>query len=144
VVLDALGDVRWLALIVASVGAYVVGAAWFAPSVLGTVWARDVARYSGTTTDDVARRAAEPAVLAQWFLSVLVTALTIELVVQATGADGAAEGAVLALVLGAGVGAAFFSWPVVFARLPLRWWLLNSGAFALMLGAMGAVLGAWP
>jgi hypothetical protein len=144
VLLDALGDVRWLALLAGSAAAFVVGVVWFAPAVLGSLWARSVADYSGTQADEVSRRAAEPAVLARWFLSVVVTAFTIEIAVQATGADGAWEGALLALLLGAGVGAAFFSWPVVFARLPVRWWLLNSGALVAMLVAMGAVLGSWP
>jgi hypothetical protein len=143
VLLDALADVRWLALLAASVAAFVLGAVWFAPSVLGTLWARDVAGYTGSTTEDVARRAAQPSALAPWFLSVLVATFVVELLLQASDADGLAEGASLGAILGVGVGAAFFSWPVVFARLPLRWWLLNSGAFVLMLAVAGAVLGAW-
>jgi hypothetical protein len=63
--------------------------------------------------------------------------------VEAVDADSVGDGIVLGLVLGAGMGATFSSWPPIFARMPWQWWLVNNGAFLLMLVAMGAILGGW-
>ncbi len=38
--LDVLGDLNWLAVIVAAIAYFVLGAIWYAPPVLGNAWMR--------------------------------------------------------------------------------------------------------
>ena len=142
-ILDALDDVNWAAVAVAAATAFAIGSVWFAPPVLGDAWARQVSAYTGASGDEINADATRAPALAKWLLGIVVTAVTLALAVKAVGADRAGDGIVLGAVLWAGLAAAFFSWPAIFARMPWRWWLISSGAFLLMLIAMGAILGAW-
>jgi hypothetical protein len=113
-ILDSLDELNWAAVGTTSIAAFAIGAVWFSPSVLGGFWARQVARYTGAAAADITAAAARPASLAKWLAGLAV-----------------------------GLGATFSSWPPVFARMPWGWWLVNNGAFVLMLAAIGAILGAW-
>jgi hypothetical protein len=142
-ILDSLDDLNWAAVGASLVAAFALGAVWFSPSVLGRFWARQVAAYSGAAEADITAAAARPAVLAKWLAGLAVAAVTLALTADAAGADSVADGVVLGLVLGGGLGATFSSWPPIFAGMPWGWWLVNNGAFLLMLAAMGAILGGW-
>lgn len=142
-ILESFDDITWPAVATAVVVAFVIGIGWFSPIAFGGYWARQVSRYSGIPESDITATASQPPVLAKWLAAIAVSAVALALAVENATADSAGEGAIAGLVLGAGLGAAFFSWPPIFARMPWRWWLLNSGAFIVMLAAMGAVLGAW-
>ena len=65
------------------------------------------------------------------------------LAIELGGADSVWDGALTGLVLGIGLGATLNTWPVILARMPRTWWMLNNGAFLAMQLAMGAILGAW-
>lgn len=142
-ILDSLDDLNWAAVASATAVAFMIGMAWFSPLMLGGFWAHHVARYSGISGADIAANAAQPRVLGRWVVAVAVSTITLALAVYTSGANSAGEGGVLGLTLAGGLGAAFFSWPAIFARMPWQWWLVNSAAFVVMLAAAGAVLGAW-
>jgi Protein of unknown function (DUF1761) len=139
VILDYLNDVNWPA-----VGAaFAIGLVWFSPSALGSFWARQVSRYAGIPENEITSGAAQPGALAKWLVGIAITAMAMALTVEAVDADSAADGIVLGLGLGLGFGATFSSWPPIFARMPWQGWLVNNGAFLLMLLAIGAIVGAW-
>lgn len=92
---------------------------------------------------EITSGASQPTSLAKWLVGIAVAALVTALAVEALGADSAGEGVVAALVLGLGFASTFSSWPPIFARMPWAWWLVNNGAFLLMLIVMGAILGTW-
>lgn len=142
-ILDSLNDVNWAAVGAALVAAFAIGLVWFSPSAVGGFWARQVSRYTGMTEGEITNGAAQAAPLAKWLVGIGVTAVVMAVAVKAVGADSAGDGVVLGLVLGVGLGPTLSSWPPIFARMPWRWWLVNSGAFLLMQIAMGAILGAW-
>lgn len=142
-ILDFLDDVNWAAIGASVVAAFAIGLIWFAPSALGSFWARQVSRYTGITEGAITSGASQGTRLAKWLVAIAFTAVVMALAVEAVGADSAGDGVVLGLVLGVGFGATFSSWPPIFARMPWEWWLVNTGAFLLMQVAMGAILGAW-
>ena len=142
-ILDSLDDLNWAAVATSLVAAFTIGAIWFSPSVLGGVWARQVARYTGAAEADITAAASRPQALAQWLAGFTVAAVAMAVSAKAVDANSAGDGIVLGLVLAVGLAATFSSWPPVFARMPWAWWLVNNGAFLLMLAAMGAILGAW-
>jgi Protein of unknown function (DUF1761) len=143
VILDYLDDLKWAAIGVSLVAAYAIGLAWFSPFAFGRLWARQVSRYTGIAEDEITSGSSQAAPLAKWLVSIAITSVAMALTVEAVGADSAGDGVVLGLVLGIGFGASFGSWPPIFARMPWAWWLVNNGAFLLMLAAMGAIVGAW-
>jgi hypothetical protein len=142
-IIDAVSDLNWLAVAVSTVAAFAVGLVWFAPPVLGTLWARQVTQYAGIPEDDVTSGAAKGSVLLPWLVATAINVVVLALAVAATGADSLADGAVLGTVLSLGFGATLNSWPSIFAGLPRTWWLLNCGAAVLMNVVAGAILGAW-
>jgi hypothetical protein len=142
-ILDLLNDINWAAVGASLVAAFAIGLVWFSPSALGGFWARQVSRYTGIPEGEITSGASQGRPLAKWLMGIAIAAVAIALAVEAVGADSAGDGVVLGLVLGVGFGATFSSWPPVFARMPWAWWLVNNGAFLLMLIVMGAILGAW-
>ncbi len=142
-VVDALGDLNWLAIAAATAAAFAIGLAWFAPISLGGWWARSVAGYSSIPAKEVSEGASRPRTLGLWLVSIAVDAIALAWVARLVGVESAGDGAVLGLVLGIGLAATIASWPVIFARMPSTWWLLNCGAFVFMQVGMGAILGAW-
>ncbi len=142
-ILDFLDDINWAAVGTSLVAAFAIGLVWFSPRALGGFWARQVSRYTGIPEGEITSGASQPSPLAKWLVGIAITAVAMALAVEAVDADSVGDGIVLGLVLGVGLGATFSSWPPIFARMPWRWWLVNNGAFLLMLVAMGAILGGW-
>ena len=142
-IIDAFNDLNWAAVAVSVIAAFAIGLVWFAPPVLGAVWARQVTQYAGISEADVTSGAAKSTALLPWFVATAVNVVVLALAVEATGANSLADGIALGVVLCLGFGAALSSWPSIFARLPRTWWLLNCGAALLMNVVAGAILGAW-
>ena len=142
-IIDALNDLNWVAIAVSTVAAFAIGLVWFAPPVLGTLWARQVTQYAGIPETEVTSGAARGKALLAWLVATVINVVVLALAVEATGADSLVDGAVFGVVLSLGFGATLNSWPTIFARLPRTWWLLNCGAAILMNAVAGAILGAW-
>jgi hypothetical protein len=140
---EALGQLNWMAVGVSTLAAFGIGLVWFAPTTLGRIWARQVERYAGIPATETATAASRPSRLALWFGAMALNAAGLALAIQLAAADSLADGVFLSLAFGIGLGATLSSWPAIFARMPLGWWLLNVGAFLAMQVAMGAILGAW-
>jgi hypothetical protein len=142
-ILDALANLNWIAVAASALVAFGIGLAWFAPRSLGTIWARQVSRYTGIPTSEVAAAASRPPALGAWLTTIVVNAVGVALVIELGGARSAWDGALIGLALGVGLGATLNTWPLIFAGMPRTWWMLNNGAFLVMQVAMGAILGAW-
>jgi hypothetical protein len=142
-IIDAFNDLNWVAVAASTVAAFAIGLVWFAPPVLGTLWAREVSQYAGIPAADVESKAAKGATLLPWLVATAINVVVLALAVTATGADSLADGVALGAVLSLGFGATLNSWPSIFAGLPRTWWLLNCGAAVLMNVVAGAILGVW-
>jgi hypothetical protein len=134
---DTLGDLNWLAVIVAAVLWFALGAAWYHPAVLGKPWMRSV---------DWDPEASPPAMTTMSyvgpFVAYLVGAIAIGMLALATASDTFGEGLVLGLVVGVGISAALFYVTAVFdpqKKEPMTWFWI-SGLYHLIGIVVAAVL----
>jgi Protein of unknown function (DUF1761) len=95
---DVLGDLNWLAVIVATIAYFALGAVWYAPKVFGDVWMR-----SGGIQ---APEQPQSSFYIYPFISCLLATIAVGMLAVATGTDTAGEGIVLGLVTGVGIAAA--------------------------------------
>lgn len=98
---DTLGDLNWLAVIVAAIAYFALGAIWFAPPVFGKAW---IASSGAATPQEGQRPSATFYVvpLLTCFVSTVATAM----IAISSGTDTVAEGIMLGLVVGIGFAAA--------------------------------------
>jgi Protein of unknown function (DUF1761) len=92
---DVLGDLNWLAVIVATLAYFALGAVWYAPPVFGNLWMR-----SGGFQVPEQPQATFYIVP---FLTCLLATIAVGMVSAATGSDSLGEGIVLGLVTGIGI-----------------------------------------
>jgi hypothetical protein len=94
---DVLSDLNWLAVLVAAVAYFVLGALWYAPPVFGKVWA-------AAGGFDLPERGSGPS--AAIYLTPLVgsvlSAIALGMIAKASGTDSFEEGIVLGLVVAIG------------------------------------------
>jgi hypothetical protein len=109
---DVLGDLNWLAVIVATLAYFLLGAVWYAQAVFGKAWQRS----SGITIEEGQRPGAVFYIipLITCFLAVLATAM----IAATTGSSTVGDAIVLGLVVGVGfagslslLGSAFGNYP---------------------------------
>jgi hypothetical protein len=131
---DVLGDLNWLAVIVATLAYWILGAIWYAQAVFGKAWMRS----GGIEIQE--GRTPGPAVyiipLIANFLAVLATAM----LAVATGTTTSSDAIVLGLVVWGGfaagltlLGATFDTRPQ-----PATWFLISAGYH--LVGLVGASL----
>jgi len=140
---DALANLNWIAVAASALLGFGIGLAWFAPRSLGTIWAGHVSRYTGIPPVEIADAASRLPALGAWLTTIAINAVVVALVIELVGAKSALDGALIGLAIGVGLGATLSTWPLIFARMPRTWWVLNTGAFLVMQVAMGAILGVW-
>ena len=95
--LDQLGDLNWLAVLVAAVAYFVLGAIWFAPPVFGNAWMR-----ASGIERPAPGEGPGPAIYFGPFIGGLIAAVATGWLAAATKTDTAGEGFVLGLVVGLG------------------------------------------
>ncbi|MEK8225404.1 DUF1761 domain-containing protein [Oerskovia sp. M15] len=136
--LDAIGDLNWWAVIVATASTFAVGFLFYATGALGRRWAGLV----GLTEEEMNSGAGRPRFAATAVASVL-TAILLGALILATGVDGLWEG----LLFGAAVGLVFRAGAHVihngFAHLPTQLTVIDSLHDVIALAVMGAILGVW-
>jgi hypothetical protein len=141
-ILHQLSHLNWGAVVAATFVAFAIGSVYYMPQVMGDRWAAVVAGYTGRDVKELSGNPV-PSALAQWLAGMFVCATVFAMVVRAGGADSVGSGIVLGIVLWAGFGATFSSWPAIFAKQPWSLWAINNVVFVLMLVAAGAILGGW-
>lgn len=132
---DLLGELNWLAVIVATVVYFALGGLWYAPPVFGKAWMRS----AGIVIQEGQRPG--PAIylmpLAAGFVSVIATAM----LAVATGSDTFAEGIVLGLVVGVGFAVMTTAVEATFGNRPQPgvWFVIN-GVYQLLGLVISAVI----
>ena len=109
---DVLGDLNWLAVIVAAVAYFALGGLWYAQAVFGKAWQRA----SGITVPDGQRPGAAFYIipLITCFLSTLATAM----IAASTGSSTVGDAIVLGLVVGVGYALALALLDAAFSNRP--------------------------
>ena len=136
-----LGQLNWLAVIVAAVVYFVIGAAWFAPAVFGRPWMAAIGFDESRPRPEM-----NPMSYAGPAAFYLIASIATGLLAAATGTDTLGEGAILGLVVGVGYALVVTATDAVFdPNKPRPWtWFAISGAYHVVsLVIVGMIIGAW-
>lgn len=137
--LALLGDINWVAVIVAALVWFVLGAAWYMTPVIARRWQEAGAI---EVPEDASP---DPKVFALTFLAYLVAAAVTAAIAVAVGVTSVGEGAMLGAFVGVGYALTAAAITSIYDTKPqpFTWFWIN-GVFNLIgLTAVGAVLGAF-
>ncbi|GAB2850664.1 DUF1761 domain-containing protein [Lentzea nigeriaca] len=138
--LSVLGDLNWLAVIVATIAYFALGALWYAEFAFGRAWQRSSGWDLNPPENAGAGIYAVP--VATCFVATLATAM----IAAASGTDNIMKGILLGLVVGVGV-----TLPVIFVTgtfdmtkpAPKTLSAISAGYHIVGLALAGAILGLW-
>jgi hypothetical protein len=117
-ILDYLGDLNWLAVIVAAVAWFAFSAIWYSVPPLSNAWLRAAKVTPGDGPPLVA-------LLVPTFIGYLVTTVVIALIAQAVGASELIDGLTLGIVLGIGFGVIGAAVVQIYEQKGGSYWLIN-------------------
>jgi hypothetical protein len=138
---DALNDLNWLAVIVAALAYFAVGAVWYAPPVFGNMWMG-----AGGTTREQADEGPGPAVYAVPLIGSVLSAIALGMLAAVSGADTLSEGIVLGFVAAVGFALSISLVTATFESTkpnPMLWGAVNAGYHIVGTVIAGAIIGAW-
>jgi hypothetical protein len=118
VILDYLGDLNWLAVIVATVAWFVFSAIWYSAPPLSKAWMREAKVTPGEGPPLVT-------LLVPTFIGYLVTTIVIALLARAIGASEVMDGLSLGIVLGVGFGVIGALVVQIYEQKGGSYWLIN-------------------
>ena len=128
---------NWLAVVVAALTAFALGALWYGP-LFGRVWQA----LSGITEDDIQQR--HPAkTYGTAFLLNLVAAFGMGMVMQLHPSPDLVSGFNVGILIGIAFVATSFGINYLFASRPFRLYLIDAGYMVALLSIMGAIIAAW-
>ncbi len=139
---ETLGDLNWLAVIVAAIVYYALGALWYSRSVLGTIWMSSI----GWDPDPEEGPQMSAANIVLPIVAFLVTAIALGMLAAASGTDTLGEGLVLGLVVGVGVAAALTLVTAAYDPIspkPMTWFWVTGGYHLVGIVVASAIIGAW-
>jgi hypothetical protein len=118
VILDYLGDLNWLAVIVATVAWFAFSAIWYSVPPLSKAWMREAKVTPGEGPPLVT-------LLVPTFIGYLVTTIVIALLAKAIGASELMDGLSLGIVLGVGFGVIGALVVQIYEQKGGSYWLIN-------------------
>ncbi len=134
---DAFGDLNWVAVIVAGLAYFVLGAVWYTNALFGRQYR------TALGVDPAVQAQPDPMLLVTNFVGWMVAAVAMGLIAVSVGADSVLDGIVLGLVVSVGL---ILTQLVVNATYEGRGTaILKVNAPYMILGyvVMGAILAAW-
>lgn len=136
---DVLTDVNWLAVLVAGVAWFILGAIWYIPPVMGKRWQRA----GGIEVPEGA--GPNPAVFGLTLIAYLVGAAVTAMLAAATGTDTVGEGALLGLLVGVGYALTAAAVTAIYDQKPdpFGWFWINGVFNVIGLTVVGAIIGAF-
>ncbi|HET6686834.1 MAG TPA: DUF1761 domain-containing protein [Jiangellaceae bacterium] len=138
---DVLGELNWLAVIVAALAYFVLGALWYAPPVMGKTWM--AAGGMEMPADD--QRPGAGIYMVPLAGSIL-SAVALGMLAEATATDTIGEGFVLGIVVAVGFALAIALVTATFESnkpKPMVWGAINAGYHALGIIVAGLIIAAW-
>lgn len=139
-------EINWLAVLVASLASFVIGWVWFSPKVFFDRWWRAMGRdpkNMGPMDGGMPMALMFGLVIVAILVQATVLAAVIELSRSAGNEVDLLGGAVIGLILGAGIAAAASISHRMFAGSSLKVWAIEVGQDVVCLTVMGAIIGVW-
>jgi hypothetical protein len=127
--------VDWLAVLAATIAAFLLGAVWYSRSVFGNAWMQEVG-----LTDEAVESANLPLTFAATFLLQAVASVAL----SAFLGDGSGwlDGLLTGLWVGVFWVATAYGVTYLFEQRSVRLWLINAGYYVALFAIMGTVVGA--
>ncbi len=138
---DTWTDVNWLAVLVAALAYFVIGAVWYAPPVFGAMWMA-----AGGMTREQTEGGPPAAIFAVPLVGSVLAALAIGMLAVASGTDTLSEGIVLGFIVAIGFALAISLVTATFESTkpkPMLWGAVNAGYHIVGTVVAGAIIGAW-
>lgn len=135
------GALNYKAIVVATVGAYIIGALWYSPVLFEDAW-MNAHGYDRAQVDAILEGLV-PVGFISSFLAYAVTCVVTALLCQATGVESAKGGAAIGFALWLGYAASLGLMLNLFSANGLAVWLIDSTFQLVFLVGIGAVLGVW-
>ena len=137
--LDILGDLNWLAVLVATIAYFALGAIWYAQGVFGKAWMRG----AGVTIPEGQRPG--PEVFVVPLIANVLATITTAAIATATGSNTVGEGIVLGLMVGIGfaVGLTLLTAYLEQRPEPTTYLWVNSGYHIVGLVIVGIIVSVW-
>ena len=132
--MSAIIAVNWIAVVVARVMRFAIGAGWYAPGVFGRRWQEGGGLQRGPSE--------MPSALAVQGIGSLVMAWVLAQVIGHYGATGAVDGALVGFLMWLGFVVTIMLPGVMFEKRPMSFFAIYSGYQLVTLVVMGAILGA--
>jgi hypothetical protein len=135
------GQLNWVAVIVAALVYFALGALWYSPMLFSRAWQRSIGWDESKTPQASAMTYIVPVI------AYLVMAVAVGLLAAATGTDELGEGIVLGLVLGIGLSLAHTFVDASFdpnKPQPWTWFAINGSYHALGLLIVAVIIAIWP
>ena len=135
-ILNHLGQVNWLAIIVATVGAFLLGGLWYSNKFFGAKWMQEIGLTEESTDQTHAARTFITTFVLQF---IAATALAVFLGSDSNWLNGLRSGALIGLLwIATAYGITY-----LFEQRTMRLFLINAGFYVVQFAIMGTILGAW-
>lgn len=138
VFLDYLAEVNWLAVFVAAFVAFLIGSVWYKKRVFGSKWQKEV----GLTKKDIGK-ANMPKALLISFLTILVSAVALSILIQVLVLDTALQGSLLGAMVAVGIIASNKLMQVQYEQRSWSYWFIVAGYDVVAYAVMGSILAVW-
>ena len=139
--LDLVGEINWLATIVAALVYFVLGAIWFAPPLFGGAWAAAAGmQMPGEGAGPGAGIYAAP------LIGTLLASIATAVIARGTGSTTLGDGVVLGIVLGIGFVASLMATTIAFETTkpnPTTWGVITAGYHFVGIVAVALIVSAW-
>ena len=131
-----LAGVNWVAVIVATVAAFILGAIWYSKALFGNQWMQEV----GLTEENV-----QNANMAKTFGTTFALQLLAAIALSAFLGEGSnwLEGLHTGLWIGLFWVATAYGVTYLFEQRSLRLWMINAGYFVVWYAVLGTIIGAF-
>lgn len=131
-----LAGVNWLAVLAATITAFILGALWYSKALFGNAWMQEV----GLTEEAV-----NNANMVQTFGGTFVLQILAAIALSAFLGEGSnwLEGLHTGLWIGLFWVATAYGVTYLFEQRPLRLWLINAGYYVVLYAVMGTIIGAF-
>jgi len=134
-------QLNWLAIVVAFVAFFAIGAIWFGPKTFYPVWARALGQDPRQGPTGLPMPLVFGLTALGALVQVITTAIVIHFVSAASGAVGPLGGAGIGLLLGVGIAAAASLSHRLFAAQGLKVWIIEVGNDLVALTVAGLIIG---
>jgi Na+/H+ antiporter NhaA len=123
---DTLSDLNWLAVIVAAVAWWILGAIWYAPPLFGRAWQRSMGLESIEGGPGVSTYVIP-------LIAYFIATVALGMIAASTGSSTFGDGIVLGLVVGVGFGLTLYWVEATFGQRPQpTTWFLITGLYQLI------------